>query len=175
MMSISTLGPIMQLAFVPDDFNAAVDHWTRVMGVGPFFHMKHLAPPAIWYRGQPTRFDFSIALAYWGDIQIELIEQHDDVPSLYNEWLSVGGAGLHHVCQLVDDIEVARAVCNRDGLDIVQEMALDGGHALYVDTGGGPGTIAEIIQSPPDLLELFNMIRSGSRDWDGTDPLRVIG
>lgn len=174
-MSISGLGPIMQMAFVPANFDAAVTHWTRVMGVGPFFHMQHLEPPAIWYRGNQTRFDFSIALAYWGDIQIELIQQHDEIPSLYSDWLREEKSGVHHVCQLVDDIGMARAVCYDNGLEIVQEMALDDGHALYVDTGGGPGTIAEIIQPPPSLLELFEMIRSASRNWDGADPLRVVG
>ena len=39
-MSIARLGPIMQLAFVPADFGAALDYWTKVMGVGPFFHMQ---------------------------------------------------------------------------------------------------------------------------------------
>ena len=45
---IAALGEIMQLAFVPDDFDAAVKHWTQVMGVGPFFLMEgiHLRPCA---------------------------------------------------------------------------------------------------------------------------------
>jgi methylmalonyl-CoA/ethylmalonyl-CoA epimerase len=174
-MTISGLGPVMQLAFVPRDFDAAVDHWARVMGVGPFFHMQHLTPPAMWYRGHPTRFDFSIALAYWGDIQIELIQQHDDVPSIYSDWSKAGRSGVHHVCQMVDDIDCARAAFDREGCEILQEVALDEGHAIYGQTLGGLGIMFEVIQSPPPLIEMFEMIKSASIGWDGADPLRIVG
>ena len=32
-MGISAIGPVMQIAFVPADFDAAIAHWTKVMGV----------------------------------------------------------------------------------------------------------------------------------------------
>ena len=35
-------GPIMQNAFVVPDLEAAVDHWTRVMHVGPFYLFEHV-------------------------------------------------------------------------------------------------------------------------------------
>src|SRR5690606_23902147 len=40
---ISRLGNVMQLAFVPRDFDAAVRFWTETMGVGPFFLNDHVA------------------------------------------------------------------------------------------------------------------------------------
>ena len=40
--SIAAIGKPMQIAFVPDDFDAALAHWTQAMGVGPFFVMENI-------------------------------------------------------------------------------------------------------------------------------------
>ena len=37
--SLANLGPIMQIAFVPKDFEATIDHWVK-KGAGPFFVLK---------------------------------------------------------------------------------------------------------------------------------------
>ena len=171
---LSILGPISQLAYVPADFESALKFWTKTMGVGPFYHMPHIDVPAMWYKGKSTKIDFSLALSYWGEIQIELVEQHDDTPSIFSDWKREGRDGLHHVCQLVDDIDQAKRLCSESGAVIVQELALRDGQAIYVDTHGGPGTMVEMLQAPPSLLRLFDVIRSAGRDWDGTDPLRLL-
>ena len=57
--------------------------------------------------------------------------------------------GCHHVGQLVNDIDNAKRVCTQAGAVVVQELALDGGSAIYVDTHGGPGTMVEILMPPP--------------------------
>ena len=35
-------GPVMQIAWVVRDLEAAIDHWTRMMNVGPFFLFEHV-------------------------------------------------------------------------------------------------------------------------------------
>ena len=60
---IAALGDIMQLAFVPDDFDAAIAHWTKVMGVGPFFLMEGIHLEGMKYKGEPTDAVFDLALA----------------------------------------------------------------------------------------------------------------
>ena len=79
-------GPIMQNAFVVPDLAAAIDHWVRVMNVGPFFMFEHIPFAELWYRGAPARVDLSCAIAYHGDLQIELIRQQDDAPSIYTDF-----------------------------------------------------------------------------------------
>jgi methylmalonyl-CoA/ethylmalonyl-CoA epimerase len=37
-----------------------------------------------------------------------------------------------------------------------------------------PGTMVEIIEPEPPMLELFGMIKEAGRDWDGKDPLRSL-
>lgn len=173
---IAGLGPVMQLAYVPADVDAALRFWTEVVGAGPFFTMPHIAYKAARYRGADSKVDFSVLIGYWGDTQIELIQQHCDSPSIYKAWLDEGREGLHHVCLLVDDIGKARAAAADAGLAIEQEVFLDGGgEAIYVDTGGGPGTMVEILQPMPGFEELCAMMRDAHRDWDGSDPLRSFG
>src|ERR1700676_3480647 len=101
---LAVLGPIMQLAFVPTDFEAAIGYWTRVMGVGPFFLWEHIAVEELRYRGEVVSVDFSVALAQWGDIQIELIRQDDAGSSIYRDWNS---DALHHIQLAVEDYDEA--------------------------------------------------------------------
>ena len=172
--TISELAPIMQLAFVPRDMQAAVRYWTKVMGAGPFFSLPHVAYRQVRYRGAPTEIDFSVLLGYWGDMQIELIEQHCDSPSIYKAWLDEGREGLHHVCLMVDDITEARAVFAAANASIEQEVFMDGAEAFYADTGGGPGTIVEVLQPSSEFQGLFTLMRDAARGWDGSDPVRIL-
>ncbi len=77
-MTIASIGQVMQIAFVPDDFDSALRHWTQVMGVGPFFLLENIGLAEMRYRGSPSDCRFTLALAYWGDIQVELIRQENE-------------------------------------------------------------------------------------------------
>lgn len=172
---LARLGPVMQLAWLPSDFDAALDHWTKVMGVGPFFLMENIALEDMRYLGQPTSAVFSLALAYWGDVQIELIRPENDAPSIYNGEYAVRDR-LHHTCLLVDDIADAYAACAALGAKILVEGKVgDSGHVIYADPGGGPGSVVEMLQSQPGTAELFGMIKQAGIGWDGSDPLRKLG
>jgi methylmalonyl-CoA/ethylmalonyl-CoA epimerase len=173
---IARLGTVMQMAYVPRDFDAALRHWTETMGVGPFFSLEHICLPNCRYEGEPADIDFSIAIAYWGDLQVELIKQHNDAPSIYKRWRDEGREGLHHVCIVVDDMVHARAVCAAAGARVAQEADVaGGGEVIYVDAGGGPGGLVELIRLPQATLDGFAAMREACRNWDGHDPLRRIG
>lgn len=137
--TITQLGEIMQLAYLPSDFDAALAYWTQTMGVGPFFPLENIQLGDMRYRGVPTAAVFSIALAYWGDVQIELIRAENDAPSLYSGEYAVRDR-LHHVCILTPSIEQARKVCAEAGAEIVVEGSVGtDGAVIYADFGGGPG------------------------------------
>lgn len=176
---IAVLGEVMQLAFVPQDFDAAVKHWTQTMGVGPFFMIEGIHLDGMKYRGEPTAAVFDLALAYWGDIQIELIRPRDDHPSIYRGEYAAVGNGLHHVCILVDDIDEAYRVCAAEGAEVVIEGTFGTSRVIYVDpapgrAGGGPGTLVEILQQDKSGPDLFGMIKAASVGWDGSEPLRRL-
>ena len=172
---LAKLGPVMQLAWLPSDFDAALRHWTQTMGVGPFFFLENIKLEDMRYLGEPTDAVFSLALAYWGDVQIELIRPENDAPSIYNGEYAVRDR-LHHVCLLVDDIADAYAACAEHGAKILVEGKVgESGRVIYADPGGGPGSVIEMLQSQPGTAELFGMIKQAGIDWDGSDPLRKLG
>ena len=173
---ITGLGEVMQLAYVPADFDAALKFWIETMGAGPFFALDHVKLEDVKFRGAPADIDFSMVLGYWGDIQIELIRQHNDSPSIYKTWRDEGREGLHHVCILVDDMAKARAAARDAGASVAQEARVPGGgEVIYVDTGGGPGTMVEILKPAPGGREFFAMMREAARNWDGREPVRRLG
>lgn len=171
-MGVSAIGAVMQIAFVPKDFDAAVRYWTETMGVGPFYLIENIQLEDMHYMGEPSDCVFSIAIAYWGDMQVELIRQENDSPSIYR---GQEGGALHHTCVLTDDIQHARRIAEGSGATILVEakVAPDGA-VLYVDTGGGPGSIVEILQMSSGSDALFAMIKGASVNWDGSEPLRKL-
>ncbi|WP_157219916.1 VOC family protein [Flavisphingomonas formosensis] len=171
---IAELGAVMQLAFVPEDFDATLRFWVETMGAGPFYILSGQKPDWTRYRGELTDPDLTVALGHWGDMQIEVIRQENDAPSIYKEWRDRGGEGLHHTCIVVDDIEQAKRVCIQAGAEMILGGAGSGAEWFYVDTGGGPGTILEVIRHSQQSGALMKMIRDAAVDWDGSDPIRRI-
>jgi methylmalonyl-CoA/ethylmalonyl-CoA epimerase len=175
-MGLSAIGPVMQLAYVPKDFDAALQYWTETMGVGPFFLIENVKLEDMRYLGAPSDFVFTMALAYWGDVQIELIRPENDSPSIYGSQYGANGDVLHHVCILTDDIAHARAYAERAGAKLLVEAKVgEDGAVIYVDSGNGPGSIVEILQPASGSDALFDMIKDAARSWDGSDPVRTLG
>ena len=171
----AALGPIMQLAYVPQDFDSALRYWTEKVGAGPFFMLEHVKLDDVKFRHAPSAPDFSMALGYWGDMQIELIKQHNDAPSIYKEWHDAGREGIHHVCIVVDDMQAARAAADRARAEVVQEGSIPGGEVIYVDPGRDAGMLIELVKLPPEALQGFAYMREQARGWDGSDPIRRLG
>ena len=166
----------MQMAYVPANLEEALNYWTGTIGAGPFFAVDHVKLERTLYRGQPSDIDCSMMLGYWGDMQIELIRQHNDSPSIFKAWRDQGHEGLHHVCVLVEDMASARTVCTDAGVSVAQEAHVPGGgEVIYVDTTGGPASFVEVLKPSPGTREFFKMMREVHRKWDGTDPVRKLG
>jgi methylmalonyl-CoA/ethylmalonyl-CoA epimerase len=175
-VSIARLGDIMQMAYVPANFEGALNYWTRTIGAGPFFAIDHVKLDRVVYRGQPADIDFSMMLGYWGDMQIELIRQHNATPSIFKTWRDGGREGLHHICVLVEDMANARNACTEVGVGVAQEARVPGGgEVIYVETIGGPASFVEILKPGPGTREFFKMMREAHRNWDGNDPVRHLG
>jgi hypothetical protein len=174
---LAAFGPVMQIAFVPEDFDAAIRYWTETVGVGPFYLLEHVSLENVKYRGAPSAIDFSMAIGYWGDVQIEFIVQHNDAPSIYKAWRDAGKSGVHHYCILTEDVGAARLLCEAQDIPVLQEGTLPGGagEVLYVDAGEAMGGLLEILRLPQASLDLFAWMKDQAKNWDGSDPLRRLG
>ena len=173
--AITALGPVGQLAYLPSDFDAAIRYWTETMGVGPFYLLPNVALGECKYKGVPTGAVFSIAIAYWGEVQIELIRAENDEPGIYTGEYAVKDS-LHHICIFVDSIAEARAAAAAAGATVLVEGKVgEDGEVIYVDPGAGPGHVIELLQNMTGADAIFQMIKDAGKDWDGKDPLRVLG
>lgn len=85
-------GEVIQYAYTVPDVSAAIEVYVSRLGVGPWFRRGPFTPPAARYRGKPCPMTITLARAFAGDSMIELIQQHDDSPSVFTE----RGHGFHH-------------------------------------------------------------------------------
>ena len=166
------VGPIMQNGFVVPDWRAAALHWAETLGVGPFFVVEHVAFAELRYRGEPTSIDMSVAIAYAGELQIELVQQHDDAPSIYTDFLRRNEPGLQHVGALTADLDRALDD-NALRSKIVQDGVTTAGQRFaYVDTVLHNGSMLEIVETDAGMLKAFDYMKDAARNWDGKDPIR---
>jgi hypothetical protein len=176
---LAALGPIVQLAYVPLDFDGALQRWLA-LGAGPFWLWDHLQVDHLVHRGDTVKADFSVAIAYWGDIQIELIRQHDDGPTIYRDWNS---DALHHVMIAAPDYESALELCEKQGFPVAMHgrglLGSPDTRFAYCDLGrGGPAGYVEFASSPPGaggLAERRAALKAIAETWDGvSEPLRPL-
>ena len=85
-------GEIRQLGYVVPDIVAAMDYWSTVLGVGPFFYAERVPVVNFTYRGAPSAPVTSVALANSGAVQVELIQQRNDAPTMYRDFVQAKGS-----------------------------------------------------------------------------------
>src|SRR6185295_13460959 len=146
---------------------AAMRHWVEVCGVGPWFYADRLAITDYIYAGK--RYDdlhASIALANSGDVQLELIQQRCETPSMYREFLAAGREGLQHWSSWPEDYDLLldRALAN--GYTLGQEGDSPRGRFVYFAAEGHPGTVIEMAELTPARRRIFDQIRAAAQDWD---------
>ncbi|MFV3130437.1 VOC family protein [Niveispirillum sp. KHB5.9] len=166
-------GPIMQNGFVVRDLEAAMRHWVG-LGVGPFFVLPRVEFAEVTYRGRPTQVEMAVATSYSGSLQIELVQQLNDAPSIYQEFLDQGRAGLHHVGVATTDYAADLARVMASGLDVAMggSTAAGTGFAYFDSAGDFQGSMVELFEATPGLMKFFAKVEAASRGWDGTDPIR---
>ena len=167
------LGPIIQNGYVVNDWREAAAHWAETLGVGPFFAMEHVQFAEVFYRGEPTDLDMSVAIAYSGEHQIELVQQHNDAPSIYTDFLANNAPGLQHVGALVDDLDAAIEEHGLTDKLLQHGTTAAGQRFAYVDTVQHNGTMLELIEADAAMHKSFDYMKNAARDWDGEKPIRV--
>jgi hypothetical protein len=168
-MSEPRIGGIMQVAYVVEDIDQAIEQWVRTLGVGPFFVARHAAYKEFSYREGTAPPDVSLAFAYSGDTNIELVQQHDQTPSAFLDFLRARGPGVQHVGVLSDDIGADTRLLEARGAGVVQRLvnAANGVETRFFDTELHPGAMLELIQRSPALDAGFAFMKRAAQNWDG--------
>jgi hypothetical protein len=168
-------GQVVQTAYVVSDVRAAIDWWIHDARVGPWFLLESFQDPRALYRGRPSTADVSIAMAFAGHMQVELIQARDGEPSVYRETIDQRGYGFHHLGIAFEDVEAQREAYQARGYTVAFSTPVpSGGHVYYMDGGGGPGFV-ELIPATPGMDELFTRYWRASLEWDGREPVRPFG
>lgn len=166
-------GEIAQAGYVVEDIEAAMDYWSRVLGVGPFFYNERVPIKNYTYRGERHEPHNSVALANSGTLQVELIQTRNDVPSMYRDFMQTRGPGLQHFAYWTEtyDADFERAL--RQGFTPVMSGEVgERGRFVYFDTEYHPGTVVELSEVTGPKGRMFRLIREASEGWDGSDPVR---
>ncbi len=167
------LGPIRQLGYVVDDIEAGMKYWSEVMGVGPWFYNPKVPIENYYFDGVQYEPHNSVALANSGEMQVELIQCRNDVPSMYRDFMQRGLRGLQHVAFWTKDFEgdLERMLQRGFHVQMSGEVGTNGRFAYFAEEHH-PGTVIELSEVLGPKGVMFDMIREASVGWDGSDPVR---
>ena len=168
------LNTIRQLGYVVSNLDDAIRHWVEVLGAGPFFLIEHCALREQIYRGQPSAVDVDIALGNSGDVQIELIYQHNDVPSIYNETNPAGHLGLHHFGVMPNNFELATKKMLDEGCEEAFSCTVSRAKLAYFDTRKQTGHFTELWEDSNVFNDVAKLVEDAAKDWDGNTPIRPM-
>ncbi len=167
-------GSIRQIGYVVTDLDRALAGFVE-LGVGPWFVMRGL-PQRVLYRGEPCEITLSLALANSGDMQFEVIQQQDDTPSIFTEFLSSGREGFHQFAYWTEDFGATMQAVAESGWPVVWSGGEDiGTRFAYVEPPGCPAAIVEIMELTEATSGMATFVRDAAANWDGSDPIRNLG
>ena len=159
-------GPIIQVAWVIEDIDAAESLWGTAFGITKWTRIPdvHFGPDTCTYRGEPADFVVHVSMAYAGDLQLELIQPVSG-DNIYTEFLAAGGPGLHHVCFETIDVDAAVAEAAKAGMPVVQEGSMADGaiRFAYVDGSAGGAPYIELATLSRDMRAFFDAMRKDAQ------------
>jgi len=173
-MSILKLGPVRQVGYVVDDIEKSMREWVKI-GVGPWFYTAKAPLEGFKYMGKPSDIQLAGALTNSGYMQIELIQQLNDAPSLYRDYPQKAGGGIHHISHWMDTerYDTAYKELLSLGFYVGHEGAIGpNGRFAYFLNDRIPGSILEISETSGFKGEYFKLIADVCANWDGSDPIR---
>jgi catechol 2,3-dioxygenase-like lactoylglutathione lyase family enzyme len=167
-------GAIRQVGYVVRDLDDAIAAWLG-LGVGPWYTIREMAQTGSVYRGEPSEPTISIGFTNSGPMQIELIQQHGDTPSIYREFRDAGGDGYHQLAWWTPDFDALMARAEAAGWPVVFSGGTGGTRYAYFELDQRISTIVEVTELNEMTQGLATMLETATAEWDGvTDPVRSL-
>lgn len=165
---------VVQMAYVVPDVESAARLYSEVLRIGPWFVRGPFTSDAARYRGGAATASATLAVAFSGHMQFELIAHHDDKPSVWREFATEGQEyGFHHYGfgTRTYDADVARL--QAEGAEFVfTDVPPVGGRVGYLDLRDKLNGMVEVIEMTDAKEALYDKLRRAALEWDGTHPLR---
>jgi hypothetical protein len=163
---------IVQLGFVVDDLEAALDRYTQLLNVGPWTVFEHMSLANVEYRGRPSSLDLTIANGCAGHMHIELIQQNDDRPSVYNESPAPRRYGFHHWGVATYDFDRELRRYSDLGYEVAVYAYVEdfGVRGAYMDTTRDLPGMVELMEMSPEVERVFTDIYKAALGWEAATP-----
>ena len=153
-VDLSIYRRVAQIGWVVRDLDSVVGYW-ETLGVKNVHRAGVLEFQDIAYRGKKTPLSFKMAVGQIGDVQIEWVQPVKG-NSVFDEFLSKHGDGIHHLAFPVPTLEKLQEQLKyfkSKGVTPVQSGTWQGtkgaGHFAYVDLGSqGAGLTIELFYNP---------------------------
>jgi hypothetical protein len=164
----------VQIGHVVDDVIGAAAAWARTFGIGPFHVLPIVDQRLRLSDGETRTLRVQVAAAQAGPVQIELIQQHCDTPSIYRDWSRGGTSTFHQIATVTRDYDAKKRHYEALGYDVVAESVGGRFGVAYVDTSADFGFYTEVVEHTPGFVEQLETLSRTCADWDGTDPVRLL-
>jgi hypothetical protein len=169
-MATAADGTLIQTAFVVRDIHESIATYVSKLNVGPWFLIERFTPAEARYRGQPTNLVVSVAFAYRGAMMLELIQQHDESPSVFRDVVIARGYGFHHFGIATETYDALFKSHLAVGFECAFAARTTGRLAMF-ETSGLPHLV-EILELAPRRREFFSRMAAAAANWDGRRPIR---
>ena len=166
-------GSVIELCHVVEDFDAALEHWTRDLGAGPFFVFDVPVLPGQLYYGEPTEVALKVGFGFSGGQLIELLAQTNEGKSPFRDFLADRGPGLHHIMPRTD-FESGHARLIKAGFSVAYSGQMPSGERFCLfDTFAAHGYYTELMEMSDAIMGSLALMEKAHAEWDGvTDPVR---
>jgi hypothetical protein len=166
-------GSIIELCHVTSDLDAALLHWTRDLGAGPFFVFDVPVLPGQLYYGEPTEVSMRVGFGFSGGVLIELLQQTNDGASPFLDFVRERGEGLHHIMPRTE-FDAGYERLSAAGHKVAYSGTMPSGERFCLfDTQAANGSYVELMELSEAMLGSLALMEKAHLNWDGvTDPVR---
>jgi hypothetical protein len=159
---------IVQNAYIVQDLDEAIERWHATLGLGPFVVSRHPEFERSLYRGAQMPLDISVAFVQAGNLQIELICQHNPGPSAFRDMFAEWEEGLHHVAVFPEDYARLVAGYEARGCAVAAEIETALGlSAAFIDTRETWGHMLEVYRVNDGIRAFYRLVADAAHNWDG--------
>ena len=153
---------IFQSGFIVEDIDIAIEHFAARLNIGPWTTIRDVGPHGATYRGESAQAIVHVAFGFSGHLVYELIQQVNDVPSLYREVIDDRGYGFHHLGCATPAFDQAVTAMGAAGFENVGGLEIPDLRLAYFDTSDVLPGMVQLIEASESVNASFTAMWKAS-------------
>lgn len=158
----------IQVCFTVSDLDRGVRDFARTVKAGPWFRVAPLAAAQdqTTHRGIPTPLGADIALAYAGNTMYELVAPRAGSESIFAEWVSRFGVGLHHFGFGTANYDASLVEMKRSGKEpVMTSVTARNARVAMFESDGPMDVLNELIEIRPESADFYTRLKMAAQGW----------